>query len=457
VLQKKLENPDSSTGGHAMTDISDLLERQDYQAARHLLSDLGTLEIEEALARCDKQYRGIAFRLLPKERALEVFERLDPVYQQEILHELREPVIREILENMEADDRARLFDEMPPEVAKGLLEGLSLKERRLTSLLLGYPENSVGRIMSPEFVDLKVSMSVKEAIARVRTSGRGVEAIYSLPVINEDGTITNVLDLGDLVLADPQQQIKELISEETYFVKADEDQEKASQLLLETGYIALPVVDNNNNLIGVLTYDDAMDVLQERDTEDIIRSGASEPLWVPYLSAPIVMLTKSRGIWLLVLAIAATLTVNVLNLFQNYLQSAIQLSLFIPLLIGIGGNIGSQSATIIIRAMALDEVRFSDLLTVFLKEIRVGFFLGLSLALIQLLPVGLIFSWEISMVLFLSLISISTLAAVAGSILPMTAKQIGIDPAVVSAPIISTLVDATGLIIYFLIAEAVLR
>ncbi|HEX2957699.1 MAG TPA: magnesium transporter [Chitinispirillaceae bacterium] len=439
-----------------MKDITTPIEQQDYHAVRHILSNLDTLEIEEILVRCEKQYRAIAFRLLPKNRALEVFEQLDPVFQQEILTELREPVVREILENMEADDRARLFDEMPPEAAKRLLEGLSLKERRLTSLLLGYPENSVGRIMSPEFVDLKVSMSVKEAISRVRTSGRGVEAINSLPVVNENGTIADVINLGDLVLADPQQRIQDLISEETYYVRVDEDQEKASRLLLETGYIALPVVDNNNNLIGVLTYDDAMDVLQERDTEDIIRSGASEPLWVPYLNASIFMLTKNRGIWLLVLAVAATLTVNVLNIFQNYLQSAIQLSLFIPLLIGIGGNIGSQSATIIIRAMALDEVRFSDLITVFFKEIRVGMFLGTSLGLIALLPVGLIFNWDISIVLGLSLISISTLAAVAGSVLPMTAKRIGIDPAVVSAPIISTLVDASGLIIYFLIARAVL-
>lgn len=439
-----------------MTELTTLLEQQDYHTARHMLSDLSTLEIEEILVRCSKQYRAIAFRLLPKNRALEVFEQLDTLYQQEILKELREPVVREILENMEADDRAKLLDEMPPEAVKGLLEGLSLKERRMTSLLLGYPENSVGRIMSPEFVDLKVTMSVRDAIARVRTSGRGVEAIYSLPVINEDGTIADVLDLGDLVLADPKQQIQDLIEEETYYVRVDEDQEKASQLLLETGYIALPVVDNNNNLIGVLTYDDAMDVLQERDTEDILRAGASEPLWVPYLSASIFMLTKNRGIWLLVLAVAATLTVNVLNIFQNYLQSAIQLSLFIPLVIGIGGNIGSQSATIIIRAMALDEVRFSDLLTVFFKEIRVGIFLGTSLGIIALLPVGLIFNWNISIVLCLSLISISTLAAVAGSVLPMTAKRIGIDPAVVSAPIISTLVDASGLIIYFLIAKSVL-
>jgi magnesium transporter len=440
-----------------LTDISDLLQKQDYHATRHILSNLGTLEIEEILARCEKQYRAIAFRLLRKDLALEVFERLDPVYQQEVLQGLREPVVREILENMEADDRARLFDEMPPEIAKGLLEGLSLKERRLTSLLLGYPENSVGRVMSPEFVDLKVTMTVKEAISRVRTSGREVEAIYSLPVIHENGTVADVLDLGDLVLADPQQKIGELISDETYFVKVDEDQEKASQLLLETGYMALPVVDTDDSLVGVLTYDDAMYVLQERDTEDIIRSGASEPFWVPYLSASVLTLTKSRGVWLMVLAVAATLTVNVLNIFQNYLQSAIQLSLFIPLLIGIGGNIGSQSATIIIRAMALDEVRFSDLSKVFLKEIQVGLFLGLSLAIIALLPVGLIFNWDISIVLFLALISISTLAAVAGSVLPMTAKRIGIDPAVVSAPIISTLVDASGLIIYFLIAKAVLN
>ena len=205
-----------------------------------------------------------------------------------------------------------------------------------------------------------------------------------------------------------------------------------------------------------MTFDDAMEVLQESDTEDILRTGASEPLGAPYLSASLFRLTRTRGVWLLVLALAATLTVNVLNFFQATLQSVILLSLFIPLLIGIGGNIGSQSATIIIRAMALGEIQFRDIYTVLLREIRVGLLLGFALGAIAFPVVGTFFGWDIAMVLSLSLLSIATLAAFAGSGLPMLAKRIGIDPAVVSAPIISTLVDASGLIIYFLIAKWIL-
>jgi magnesium transporter len=200
-----------------------------------------------------------------------------------------------------------------------------------------------------------------------------------------------------------------------------------------------------------------MEVLQESDTEDILRSGASEPLGAPYFSASLFTLTRTRAVWLMILALAATLTVNVLNFFQDALQSAIKLSLFIPLLIGIGGNIGSQSATIIIRAMALGEVRFSDVFAVILREVRVGFFLGMTLGTIALIVVGPFFGWEIAFILGCSLLSVAVLAAFAGSLLPMLAKRIGIDPAVVSAPIISTLVDASGLVIYFYFASIVLN
>lgn len=439
-----------------MTELLDFIHRKDLKSIRLWLQDSGTLEIAESLSRLEPEQRAVVFRLIPKDRTIDVFEMLDPVFQQEILQNLREGRVREIMEEMEPDDRAKLLDELPSALSKKLLEGLSLKERRLTSILLGYPENSVGRIMSPEFVDLKGSMTTAEAIAKVRYSGRGVEAIYLLPVIDENEKLIDMIELGDLVMADPQTKVEMLTSEEPYSVKADQNQETASRLLIETGLMALPVINNDDRLVGILTFDDAMEVLQESDTEDIMRSGATEPLRTPYFSASLFKLTRTRAIWLLVLALAATLTVNVLNFFQDSLQSAIKLTLFIPLLIGIGGNIGSQSATIIIRAMALGEVLFSDLFSVFLREIRVGFFLGLTLGLIATPIVGPIFGWDIALVLGTSLLSIAVLAAFAGSVLPMIAKRIGIDPAVVSAPIISTLVDASGLVIYFLIAKMVI-
>lgn len=439
-----------------MTELTELVHQRDLKSIRNWLTNAGTLEIAESISRLEAEQRAIAFRLLPKDRSIDVFEMLDPALQQGIIKTMREGRVREILEEMEPDDRARLLDELPPTLAKWLLEGLSFKERRLTSILLGYPEHSVGRIMSPEFVTLKIGMTASEALSKVRDSGRGVEAIYLFPVVDEQQKLVDMIELGDLVLADPAAKLDLLVSEEPYSVKADQNQETASRLLLEAGIMALPVVNDQDHLVGILTFDDAMEVLQESDTEDILRSGASEPLGAPYFSASLFTLTRTRAVWLMILALAATLTVNVLNFFQDALQSAIKLSLFIPLLIGIGGNIGSQSATIIIRAMALGEVRFSDVFAVILREVRVGFFLGITLGAISLLVVGPLFGWEIAFILGSSLLSIAILAAFAGSLLPMLAKRIGIDPAVVSAPIISTLVDASGLIIYFCFASIVL-
>lgn len=439
-----------------MNAFSLLIHDKNYKDLRFWLQDTSTLDIVENLIRTDPESRAIAFRLLPKERSLDVFELLDPALQQEILQILREGRVRELLEQMEPDDRARLFDELPVALAKSLLEGLSSKERKLTSILLGYPEDSVGRFMSPEFVDLQISMTVQQAIQRLRTSGRDVEAIYSLPVTDSDGKFVDVINLGDLVLANPNDIIENLVTNDNYSVTAQENAEQASRLLLEASLIALPVVDSDDRLVGVLTFDDAMELLQERDTEDILRSGGSEPLGTPYFTASLIKLTQTRAVWLMVLALAATLTVNVLNVFQHALHTAITLSLFIPLLIGIGGNIGSQSATIIIRAMALGEVKFTDFFAVLFREIRVGMLLGAILGVIGFIPVGFLFSWDIAIILSTSLLAIATLAALSGSLLPMIAKKIGIDPAVVSAPIISTLVDTSGLIIYFQIARIIL-
>ena len=225
-----------------MTELSELIHERGLKSLRQWLINAGTLETAEALTRIDPEYRALAFRLIPKDRAMDVFEMLDTSYQQEILSTLRDRNVRDILEKMEPDDRARLLDEMPPVIAKQLLEGLSFRERRLTSILLGYPENSAGRIMSPEFVGLQKNMTVQDAITKVRKSGRGVEAIYSLPVIDEKEHLVGIIDLGDLVLADPGDLVGNL-AEVTYSVKANQNQEVASRLLLETGLIALPVLD----------------------------------------------------------------------------------------------------------------------------------------------------------------------------------------------------------------------
>jgi magnesium transporter len=439
-----------------LSDLSQLVEERDLAGLQQWLQETDVFDIAEELSRLEPEDRAVAFRLLSKERALAVFEVLEPVHQQELLASLREPNVRELLEEMEPDDRARLFDEMPASIAKKLLEGLSPKERRLTSILLGYPENSTGRIMSPEFVSLRASMSVKDVMTRVRAHGKDAETVYTLPVTDEKLRLVGIISLRDLVLADPDENVGHIMTSKVYSAQADVDQEEPARLMREAGLIALPITDRENKLVGVLTFDDAMSVLEAEDTEDMLRSGGLEPLGRPYLSASIIRLARTRVVWLFVLIIAATFTVNVLKFFEHALDAVVTLSLFIPLLIDTGGNVGSQSATLIIRAMAVGEVRFSDFLLVLWRELKVGAMLGLMLGLIAYLPVLFFFGNRIALVVSFSMFSISTIAAFSGSMLPMLAKRVGVDPAVVSAPIITTLVDTTGLIIYFLIAMTVL-
>jgi magnesium transporter len=246
------------------------------------------------------------------------------------------------------------------------------------------------------------------------------------------------------------------MTERPYKVRADEDQETAARLVQEAGLIALPVVDSEDRLVGVITVDDAMEVLEAEETEDIALHGGSQPLGRPYMAVSVFYLARKRAVWLLVLIVAAALTVNVLQLFEDTLEEVVTLALFIPLLIGTGGNSGSQAATVVIRAMAVGEVRFGDLPQVVWREARVGVTLGLMLAVAGFGPVALLYDADIALIVSMTLVTLCAWATFAGSMLPMLARRRGVDPAVVSAPLITTLVDATGLVIYFLIAQAVL-
>jgi magnesium transporter len=448
--------PERTDEERAGEELESLVQAGDVRALRDWLQEQSTLTIADELARLEPESRPIAFRVLAKRRALEVFEALDPVHQQQLLEGLREERIRQLVEEMDPDDRAELIDEVPAKVAKRLLEGLSPRERALTATLLGYPESSAGRIMSPEVVNLVASMTAEQALARVRQAGRSAETIYALPVTDEERRLVGVMGLRGLVLADPTALVAELMDTEVYSARVDEDQERVARLIQEADLLALPIVDTEQRLVGIVTVDDAMEVLEEEETEDVARVGGSEPLGRPYLSVSVVQLARSRIIWLLVLIVAATLTVNVLQVFESTLEQVVTLALFIPLLIGTGGNTGAQAATTVIRAMAVGEVRFGDALEVVLRELRVGLLLGAMLAVLAFVPVALLVDTNIALIVSLTIWTICTWAATVGSMLPLAARRAGVDPAVVSAPFITTLVDATGLVIYFLIARAIL-
>lgn len=427
----------------------------DLRGLRDALCEYDVPGIVDELERLDSFSRAVAFRSLPKDLALDVFEDLDPPLQRELLDELRNEGVAELIENLDPDDRAGLLEELPAGVAAKMLSGLSEHERSMTTTLLGYPPQSAGRRMTPQVVYLPTGLTVGEALDHVRRNEPDAETIYTIPVVGDGRRVDGVVSLRRLLVTDDSTPVVEVMSE-PITIEAEQDQEQAARLVRDHGLVAVPVVDAERRLLGVFTVDDAMRVLEAEESEDIARTGGTEPLRRPYLTTTVVELVRSRIVWLFVLIAAATFTVNVLDYFEETLAEVVALALFVPLLIGTAGNTGAQAATTVVRAMAVGDVRFSELSRVVGREALVGVLLGTALATVGFVPASLVAGREIALVLALALVVVCTLATTAGAFTPMLANRLGLDPAVVSAPFITTFVDAIGLIVYFLIAQAVL-
>ncbi|SED88886.1 magnesium transporter [Ruania alba] len=425
------------------------------QSRRRRLEGLGTAELVELFGRLDSAERAVQFRLLQKDRAVAVFEDLDPRVQREVVDSLREEATTELFAALDPDDRAPLLDELPAGVAARLLEDLSPDERAQTMALLGYPEDSAGRRMSPQVLTLDEDTTVASALDRVRHAPESVETIYVLPVTGPRRRVHGVVSLRRLLVSDPEARVADLMVPAAT-VRATDSSEDAANVVRDGGYVAVPVVDTEDRLLGVLTVDDAMRVLEAADDEDAARVGGTEPLRRPYLSAPVLSVVRSRIVWLFVLILAATLTVGVQSYFEAELDAVVALALFIPLLIGTGGNAGSQAATTIVRSMAVGDVRTADVWRVLGRELLTGALLGFSLAAVGIAPAAWVAGWDIAAVLALTVVGVCSLATTVGACIPLVARRIGIDPAIVSAPFISTFVDTTGLVLYFSIAKLIL-
>lgn len=437
-------------------DLRQLLETNDLPALQDWLARHHPHEIADELGRADAVRAVLLFRLLDKDRALAVFEELGPSDQHKVLSGLRDQAFRDVLEAMDPDDRARLLGEAPAKFARHVLAGLSPRERTMTAALLGYPDGSAGRYMTPETVALRHHLTVGDALQVVRERGADAETVYTLPVTDDQRHFLGTLSLRDLVLNPPDRQVVELTDTTTPRVRATDPAETAARLMQEANLLDLPVVDSEDRVLGLLTIDDAVEVIEAADTEDIARQSAAAPWSGHYMSASVVQLARSRAVWLLLLIVAATLTVNVLQFFEATLEQVTALALFIPLLVGTGGNAGAQAATAAVRALAVGEVRTRDLLRVAWRESRVGLVLGTMLAAVGLGIGTLLVDFPVAATVALSLILVCGWAATIGATMPLLAKRLGIDPAVISAPLVTTLVDATGLIIYFLLARLVL-
>ncbi|MER6271163.1 magnesium transporter [Streptomyces sp900105755] len=438
------------------SELQDALERHDLRDAQHLLGRRPPHVIADDLARMDAVEAVVAFRLLDKDQAIAVFEELDPVHQQAVLMGLRDVAFRELVEDLDPDDRVRMLREAPAKVVRRVLAGLSARERQVTAALLGYPEGSVGRYMTPEVVSLDLDMTVRQGLDRVRLRGADAETVYTLPVLDSGRRLTGVVTLRELVLRSPDDEVVDLVVTGAPRVHAADPAEDASRLMRETNALALPVVDSEERLVGLLTIDDAVEVIEEADTEDVARQSGSAPWLGHYMAATVWQLARYRVVWLLLLLLAATLTVTVTEAFESTLEKVTQLATFIPLLIGTGGNAGAQAATAAVRALAVGEVRISDLPAVVWRECRVGVVLGTMLASLGMVLGTLFVGAHIAVVVGVALVIICGWAATVGGAMPLLAKRLHIDPAVVSAPMVTTLVDATGLVIYFLTARAVL-
>ncbi|WP_405166156.1 magnesium transporter [Nocardia sp. NBC_01499] len=436
--------------------LQDIADSHRVDAALAWLDNHPPHVIADQLARMDAVQAGMAFRLLDKDLALAVFEELEPVDQQQILQGLRDQSFRDLIEGMAPDDRARMLREAPAKVAKKVLAGLSPRERRMTAALLGYPEGSAGQYMTPEVVALPQNLTVAEALTMVRAKGATAETVYTLPVVDAGRRLTGIVELRELVLSKPDAMIAELVVTEPACARATDSAEKAARLMRETNDINMPVVDSENRLVGLLTIDDAVEVIEAADSEDVARQAGSAPWEGHYMAAGVFQLARYRAMWLLLLLFAATLTVSVTDMFEGTLQQAAHLALFIPLLIGAGGNAGAQAATSCVRALAVGEVRVTDLFKVIWRECRVGLVLGSMLAAAGLVIGGLFVGPRVAVVVGITLVLICGWAATIGGTMPLLAKKLRIDPAVVSAPMVTTLVDATGLIIYFTTAKLVL-
>lgn len=441
----------------AQASLQELLVRGSFDAVRAMLIPMQPADVAEMIDELPDTYQAVAFRLLPKDEAIEVYEYLPSRVQQNLLMEFRHPEVLEIVDRMSPDDRARLFDELPAKVVRRLLVDMSPAERNATALLLGYPDESAGRIMTSEFVTLRGSLTAAQALDRIRRLARSSETIYTLYVTDNSRHLLGTLSLRDLVIAQPDHLIEAIMTEEVVFVKTDTDQEEAALLIQHYDFLALPVVDRELRLVGIVTVDDLMDVIEAEVTEDIYTAGGVQSVGDDYFETNLLTVARKRVVWLLVLLVTNTATSAVIKGQEDLLQRVVVLTAFIPLLIGAGGNVGAQSSTVVIRGLNTEDVNPSDMAYIVGRETLAGLILGLLLgSAVTLWAFFLEGDLGVALSVGISLIAISLIATFAGAALPFLFKALKFDPALMSAPFITTAVDVLGVLIYLNIARLIL-
>lgn len=439
-------------------EIRDLLETKQYTKLRQLLSELNDADIAADLEELDEQDLLKVFRILPKDLAADVFSYFDVDNQQLIITSLSERDAANIIDNLMADDAADLLEEMPANIVKKLLANASPETRRDINHLLRYPESSAGSIMTVEYVDLKENLTVDEAIERIRKVGIDSETINICYVLDMQRKLIGTVALRYLLLSEGDEIIGDIMHENVISLTTMMDQEEVAHQFQKYDFTAMPVVDNENRLVGIITVDDVVDILQEETTEDMEKMAAILPTDKPYMKTSVFDTYKKRIPWLLLLMVSATFTGAIISSFEDALSVYAALIAYIPMLMDTGGNAGGQASVTIIRGLSLGEIEYRDIPRVIWKEIRVAVFCGLSLAVANFAKlmlfdrVGLL----VALTVCLTLVFAVMVAMLVGCLLPIGAKRIGFDPAVMASPFITTIVDALSLLLYFRVATLIL-
>lgn len=443
--------------------IQSLYGKKEFSTLKGLLSQMNPADIASVLDEVTPSQRLLLFRLLAKEEAAETFVELDSDTQESLIHAFSDTELKEVLDELYIDDAVDVVEEMPATVVKRILKNADSEMRDSINALLKYPEDSAGSIMTPEFVDLKKDMTVEDAFKRIRRTGVDKETIYTCYVCDSSRKLIGVTTVKELLLHDYEDVIGDFMETNTISLNTLDDQELATQLFDKYNFLALPVVDMESRLVGIITVDDAIDVIQEENTEDLQKMNAMLPTEKTYLKTSVLETWKSRFPWLLLLMISATFTGSIITGFEDKLSSLTILTAFIPMLMDTGGNSGGQASVTVIRAMSLGEVTFKDYFKVIWKEIRVGLLCGSALAVVNFAKIWIVdktmfHNDEITLMVDLAICTTLVIEIVfakfIGCSLPMLAKKVGFDPAVMSSPFITTIVDAVSLLVYFGIATA---
>ena len=415
------------------------------------LQKMNPVDIAKSMELLDDKSLLVVFRLLTKDTSVEVFSYLDKKSQQKIIELITDNELKDIIENLFLDDTVDIIEELPANIVGKVILNTSLEKRQLINQFLKYKEDSAGAIMTIEFVDFKEQMTIKEAINHTRKIGINKESLDNCFIINKERVLKGVISLKDLILSNEEMLVSQVMDTNIVSVKTSEDQENVAALFKTYDLLSMPVVDNENRLVGIITVDDIVDIIEQENTEDFQKMAGIEPNEEPYLKTPILKLAKNRIIWLLVLMISATFTGAIIQGFEEVLQSVVILASFIPMLMDTGGNSGSQSSTLIIRGLALGEITTKDFFKVIFKEFRVSIVVATVLAVVNFLRLYIFTSADImiSFTVCISLFFTVVLAKVVGGILPIISKKLNLDPAIMASPLITTIVDAFALIVYF--------